>query len=143
MNKAWEKVKQFHTHFDVPWRETPELLAQERVQKRVNWLLEELQEFKEAKTIEDQADAMIDTIYLALGTLVEMGVRPATLFDIVHEANMSKCWEDGKPRYRESDGKVIKPPTWKDPQPRLAEEIQRQRMGWEKTDESSFEASGP
>lgn len=127
MDQAWKKVMEFHQHFDVPRRETPELLAAERVETRVNWLLEEINEFKEASTIQDQADAMIDTIYLALGTLVEMGVKPEALFNIVHEANMSKLWEDGRPRYRESDGKVIKPPTWKDPQPRLAEEIEEQR----------------
>jgi predicted HAD superfamily Cof-like phosphohydrolase len=56
-----------------------------------------------------------------------MGVRPEELFRIVHEANMSKLWEDGKPRYRESDGKVIKPPTWQAPEPLLSKEIARQQ----------------
>jgi predicted HAD superfamily Cof-like phosphohydrolase len=127
MNNAWNKVKEFHRCFNVPYWDKPERLQSERVETRANWLLEEINEFKGAQTLEEQADAMIDTIYLALGTLVEMGVRPEKLFDIVHEANMSKLWEDGKPRYRESDGKVIKPPTWKDPGPRLTEEIERQR----------------
>jgi predicted HAD superfamily Cof-like phosphohydrolase len=126
MDRAWEKVKEFHRHFGVPHREKPEKLAMERVRKRAKWMEEEIEEFKQAETIEEQADAMIDTIYFALGTLVEMGVRPQALFDIVHAANMSKLWEDGKPRYRESDGKVIKPSTWQDPGPLLSEEIKRQ-----------------
>jgi predicted HAD superfamily Cof-like phosphohydrolase len=127
MNREWELVKEFHYRFDVPNRETPTLLTADRVEKRARWMMEEVEEFRAAGTIAEQADAMIDVIYLALGTLVEMGVRPQELFRIVHEANMSKCWEDGKPRYRESDGKVIKPPAWKDPIPRIEREIERQK----------------
>ncbi|SFJ68652.1 HAD family hydrolase [Thermoflavimicrobium dichotomicum] len=126
MNREWEKVKQFHIHFGVPYKETPSLLTSDRVQKRAHWMMDEIREFQEAKTLEDQADAMIDVIYFALGTLVEMGVKPQELFDIVHEANMAKLWEDGKPRHRETDGKIIKPPTWKDPHPKLREAIHKQ-----------------
>ena len=56
-------------------------------------MLEEINEFLDAvkeQDIVEQADAMIDTIYFALGTLVEMGVQPEQLFDIVQHANMSK-----------------------------------------------------
>jgi len=68
---------------------------------------------------------MVDLIYFALGTLVEMGVRPGRLFDIVHEANMKKLWPDGKVHYAE-DGKVIKHPSWQPPEPQLMREIDRQ-----------------
>ncbi len=115
MNEAWRKVKAFHQAYSVPVSDQPGKLSEERVAKRKKWMEEELDEFAKASTIEDQADAMIDTIYLALGTLVEMGVKPEAVFQIVHEANMSKLWPDGKPRYRETDGKVIKPPGWKIP----------------------------
>jgi hypothetical protein len=86
---------------------------------------EELREFRAAHDVTDQADAMIDLIYFALGSLVEMGVHPSPLFAIVQKANMSKLWEDGKPRYDE-DGKIVKPPGWQDPAPLLAAEIARQ-----------------
>lgn len=127
MNRAWEKVYQFHQAFSVPYRDRPTLLPSDRVEKRAKWMMEEIQEFQESQTETDQADAMIDLIYLAFGTLVEMGVRPEKLFEIVHQANMSKLWEDGKPRYRSSDGKVIKPPTWQDPEPLLNEELKKQK----------------
>lgn len=127
MNQDWEKVLQFHQHFAVPVKKFPTLLTEDRVQKRAEWMMEEIEEFQEAATIAKQADAMIDIMYFALGTLVEMGVKPDALFDIVHEANMSKLWEDGKPRYREHDGKVIKPSTWKDPDPRIKKEIKRSK----------------
>jgi predicted HAD superfamily Cof-like phosphohydrolase len=126
MDRSWEMVKEFHKRFGAPHAESPRLLETDRVEKRKRWIAEELDEFRQARTIEEQADAMIDVIYLALGTLVEMGVRPGALFEIVHEANMSKLWPDGKPRVRETDGKVIKPPEWKDPGPRIRLEIERQ-----------------
>ena len=63
-------------------------------------------------------NAMIDTIYFALGTLVEMGVKPEALFEIVQEANMSKLWADGKPHFNEM-GKTIKPEGWQDPHEKL------------------------
>ena len=125
IDHKWEKVKNFHVAFNHPNSDKPKLLCSDRVEKRYKWMKEEIDEFAASKTIEEQADAMIDLIYFALGTLVEMGVKPDKLFDIVHEANMSKLWEDGTPRYN-SDGKVVKPSTWADPEPKLQDEILRQ-----------------
>ena len=100
-------------------------MTSDRAKKRYAWILEEINEFLDAVKAEDiveQADAMIDTIYFALGTLVEMGVHPGVLFDIVQHANMSKLWADGKPHYNEM-GKVIKPDGWENPHPKLQEAI--------------------
>ncbi|RXZ81872.1 HAD family hydrolase [Paenibacillaceae bacterium] len=125
LDQAWEQVRQFQLAFNLPAEDKPVLLSAERSEKRMAWLEEEIEEFKEAATIADQADAMIDVMYFALGTLVEMGVRPQELMDIVQHANMSKLWADGKPHYRE-DGKVIKPEGWEDPYPKLQAAITRQ-----------------
>ena len=125
MDKAWEAVREFHRAFGAPVSDRPTLLEPGRVAARADWMREEVDELVEATCIAEQADAMIDLIYFALGTLVEMGVRPQALFDIVQEANMSKLWPDGKPHYRE-DGKIIKPSTWIDPAPLLKSEIERQ-----------------
>lgn len=122
MNKQWEQVKEFHEKFSHPVADTPTMMGADRASKRYKWMLEEINEFIEAPDVVEQADAMIDTIYFALGTLVELGIKPDALFDIVQEANMSKLWEDGKPRYNE-DGKTIKPAGWVDPHPRLHEAI--------------------
>ncbi|STO12713.1 Uncharacterized protein conserved in bacteria [[Flavobacterium] thermophilum] len=76
-----------------------------------------------------QADALTDIMYFNFGTFVHLGVKPFNLFKIVQEANMGKLWEDGKPRYREEDGKIIKPPHWEEkfaPEPKLKAEIERQ-----------------
>ena len=117
MNKEWEDVKLFHEKFNHPVSNYPKKMDKERAKKRYNWMLEEIDEFLQAVEqgdIVEEADAMIDVIYFALGTLVEMGIRPDELFEIVQYANMSKLWEDGKPHYAE-DGKTIKPVTWEDP----------------------------
>lgn len=127
MNKEWEEVKLFHEKFKQPVSEYPKRMEMERAKKRYNWMLEELNEFLEAAEREDiveEADAMIDLIYFALGTLVEMGIRPDELFEIVQYANMSKLWEDGKPHYAE-DGKTIKPATWADPHDKLKAAIEK------------------
>ncbi|HBL85307.1 MAG: HAD family hydrolase [Clostridiales bacterium GWF2_38_85] len=123
IDREWEMVHEFHNKFDAPYKDKPELLSEDRVQKRYSWMLEEIDEFAEADNIIDQADAMIDLIYFALGTMVEMGVKPAKLFEIVHDANMKKIWPDGKV-HRAVDGKVIKSPEWKDPYPMLEKQIE-------------------
>ncbi len=125
MDKQWEMVRAFHEKFGSPIAEKPTMLTAERAKKRYKWMLEEINEFLEAEDITEQADAMIDEIYFALGTLVEMGIRPDALFDIVQQANMSKVWEDGKV-HRNADSKVIKPAGWEDPHPKLEAEIARQ-----------------
>lgn len=125
MNAEWEKVKLFHLRFGHPVAEKPIQMTHERALKRYHWMLEEINEFIDAEDIVEQADAMIDVIYFALGTLVEMGIHPDTLFDIVQTANMEKLWPDGKPHYN-AEGKTIKPSTWRDPHEKLSMEISRQ-----------------
>ena len=125
MNKEWNDVREFHLSFSHPAPDCPVLLNKECVVRRYNWMKEELDEFKDAVSIPEQADAMIDLIYFALGTLVEMGVKPDRLFSIVHKANMGKLWSDGSPRYNE-ENKVIKPSNWTDPHDELLAEINRQ-----------------
>lgn len=96
MNKEYEEVKKFQKAFGHPYSDKPILLTYERALKRYKWMLEEINEFLEASKDQDiveQADAMIDTMYFALGTLVEMGVKPDKLFYIVQEANMSNFFQ--------------------------------------------------
>jgi len=129
MRDEQNAVKEFHRAFGHPIAETPTLMTPERAQARYKWMKEEIDEFLEAVRegdLVEQADAMVDVIYFALGTLVEMGVDGKVLFDIVQAANMSKLWEDGKAHYN-ADGKVIKPSTWKDPHNELSQAIERMK----------------
>lgn len=125
MNNEWNKVKDFQLRFGHPVSEFPKKMERDRAMKRYHWMLEEINEFLDADEIVEQADAMIDVIYFALGTLVEMGIKPDNLFDIVQAANMAKLWPDGQPHYN-AEGKTIKPSTWEDPHTKLEAEIRRQ-----------------
>jgi predicted HAD superfamily Cof-like phosphohydrolase len=119
------EVKKFHETFNHPVSEKPTMLSAERLVQRNIWVKEELKEAEEATDVIGQADAMIDAIYFLLGTLVEMGVKPQAVFEIVQEANMAKVFPDGKPRWNEV-GKVIKPEGWVTPEPKIEAEIKRQ-----------------
>lgn len=125
IDNEFNAVKEFHKAFNHPISEKPTLLTIERAKARYKWMLEEIDEFIEATEnydLYEQADALIDVMYFALGTLVEMGIPPAELFATVQKANMSKLWEDGRPHYNEI-GKVIKPVGWKDPHNELVKII--------------------
>jgi predicted HAD superfamily Cof-like phosphohydrolase len=126
MRKQYEQVREFHEKFGHPVAVKPKYMRLKRSSERYDYMLEELNEFEVAGSVIDQADAMIDLIYFALGTLVELGVNPEPLFDIVHNANMSKVWSDGTVKYDPDTNKVLKPPTFVRPEPLLAEEIERQ-----------------
>ena len=119
MKKEWNDVREFHEKFGHPCPDAPRMLDKRRSLSRAKWMNEEVAEFLVAEDIYEQADAMIDLMYFALGTMVEMGLEPDELFEIVQQANMAKLWPDGKPHYNPKDGKVIKPDTWEDPAPKI------------------------
>ncbi|MEC0226623.1 pyrophosphohydrolase domain-containing protein [Paenibacillus alba] len=126
LKNAYEDIKKFHEAFQHPIGTSPQRLSESRKAARMAWMQEELNEYKEAATLEDEVDAMIDELYFVLGTLVEMGVEPGPIFDIVHHANMSKVWPDGLVHKNEF-GKTIKPPDWQDPFDKISAEIRRQQ----------------
>ena len=92
------------------------------IRKMVN---DELDELEEAKSITEQADALVDAIYYICDFAATHGINLDPLFEIVHGANMKKV-VDGKVIRRE-DGKILKPEGWQDPGPMLEAEIDRQQ----------------
>ena|SRR5690606_10293795 len=130
-NEWWNWVREFQLAFNHPAPDKPTMLTKERIEKRNSWMLEECEEMAVAETLEDQVDAAIDKLYFALGDLVELGVEPHNLLEIVQKANMGKLHEvDGQmvPVYKE-DGKVKKPDGWEKtfaPEKKLKKEIKRQ-----------------
>ena len=126
LKKAYDAVLEFEEAVapqEIP--DEPTQLTTPQVEHRVSLMVEEIIEFKEAETLVEQADAIIDLIYFALGTCVKMGVEPGELFDIVQAANMAKVHPDGTIHYRE-DGKVLKPEGWEDPEDKLIKAIEGQ-----------------
>jgi predicted HAD superfamily Cof-like phosphohydrolase len=90
----------------------PTLRDRETQDLRVDLISEELEELQLAITnndIVEVADALTDILYVVYGAGHAFGIDLDECFMEVHESNMSKLGEDGKPIYRE-DGKVLKGP---------------------------------
>ena len=130
LDRGYERVRDFHAAFDHPTGGLPRPLPYQRAVKRGKWMREEVDEFEQATDLVSQADAMLDLMYFALGTLVEMGVRPERLFDIVHQANMSKRPANGAMVFA-ADGKVEKPEGWVPPETRLRQALVADHTGYE------------
>jgi predicted HAD superfamily Cof-like phosphohydrolase len=84
-------------------------------------LREEINEFEYADAQDDKAgqvDAMLDLVYFALGILYKMGLSPLeinTLFEAVHNANMTKSIGKKKGREVEDAVDAVKPADFKNP----------------------------
>jgi len=116
----YEKVKKFHTKYGQPVGGTPHMLSfpnkidgdlatlkylhariiqaikadpmllQYRGYVRLQYKLEEIIEWIEAKDVPAQFDAELDQLYFTFGDLVEMGVNPEEGFEEVQTKNMIK-----------------------------------------------------
>jgi predicted HAD superfamily Cof-like phosphohydrolase len=117
-NPAWlprELVGEFHEKFEVPISDTPVVPPEARRQLRVNLINEEAKEFEEASRNGDlieAADALADLLYVIQGAALEWGIPLDAVFREVHRSNMTKVWADGTVHRRESDQKILKPPTY-------------------------------
>ena len=95
MAKEIEQVLEFHKVFEHPIGDVAKALSIKRGLQRHSYMKEELQEFHDAVEAEDlteQADACIDIIYFALGTIVELGLADKfeTLIAMIQASNISK-----------------------------------------------------
>jgi len=138
IDHEWDQVVDFQKAAGQPHRDSPTKLPKEEVDLRVRLLREELEEFEQADTLVKQVDGMIDLLYVTIGTLVQMGVRPGKPFQIVHDNNMTK-FPDGKAITRE-DGKILKPEGYKSPEPEIASELALQTIRGDKVWRSIFES---
>jgi predicted HAD superfamily Cof-like phosphohydrolase len=111
-----EDVKAFHQKFNLGHPHTePGHLTPRKLQERIAFLQEELDELKKAAASNDlaaQADALIDLVYVAKGTASLMGLPWELMWLEVHRANMSKERGIG-PRGNALD--VVKPKHWQGP----------------------------
>lgn len=83
----------FHQHFGLPAPGVPQLLAQDVLEFRVKFMGEELEEFKAGAGVGDlagMADALIDLVYVVMGTAVMMGLPWQLLWQEVQAKNMQK-----------------------------------------------------
>jgi predicted HAD superfamily Cof-like phosphohydrolase len=111
-----DKVREFHKAFGSPLDVdiTKEPKPSDLVCLRVELIEEEYNEIMSAPTYENLLKEFADLVYVIYGFAATFGWDLDTAFNRVHESNMSKLGDDGKPIYRE-DGKVLKGPNYKPP----------------------------
>tara|TARA_R110001583_G_scaffold96398_1_gene240579 strand:- start:182 stop:559 length:378 start_codon:yes stop_codon:yes gene_type:complete len=115
-----EKVIEFHEKFGqkiafIQARPDEREITKEEantIKLRRDLIQEEFKELMEAPFLDDVMKEGCDLLYVVLGMFVEFGWDVEEAFSRVHDSNMSKLGEDGKPIYRE-DGKVLKGPNYK------------------------------
>lgn len=108
-------VLAFHDKIGLPIGTLPARLTAHRKDHKLHFLLEELNEYRDSVQISDEVDALIDLMYVAIGTLIEMGVTPYYPWDQVHEKNMQKM-KGTKPERPDSEGNdAVKPAGWTPP----------------------------
>jgi predicted HAD superfamily Cof-like phosphohydrolase len=85
---------------------------------RRNLLLEEVREYVSASDHSDflgVVDGLVDIMYIAHGTLVELGVDFDTCWNEVHSSNMTKVDPETGEVKRREDGKILKPKSYRKP----------------------------
>jgi predicted HAD superfamily Cof-like phosphohydrolase len=109
-------VHLFHRKFDLPHPKVPTLLDEDTKDHRYNFMQEELEEFDKACASGDlalAADALIDLVYVVMGTGVMMGLPWQALWDEVQRANLQKVRDLAQDT--EYHRGLIKPPGWRPP----------------------------
>ena len=114
IDEAFDLVANFQLLADQPVAKSPGALSNERVKCRKKWMQEEINEFAAATDVYEQVDALTDLMYYLLGAFVEIGVKPDSVFRIVHDSNMAKL-TGCESIVKDSDGKIVKPKKWKHP----------------------------
>lgn len=89
-DKEMEDVRAFHEKFGQLNNYEPGFLTRRKLEERARFLQEELDELLAAPTLDLQADALVDLVYVAKGTAVMMGLPWTALWDDVQRANMAK-----------------------------------------------------
>ncbi|WP_063729006.1 MazG nucleotide pyrophosphohydrolase domain-containing protein [Streptomyces sp. RTd22] len=120
-------VAQFHHAFGVSDRITDPKTLRALLERRVTLIREEFEEVLEAveaaqekvgakdfpvEQFEHLAKEMADLLYVVFGSADLLGIPLSKAFARVHDSNMSKLGEDGRPVLRE-DGKVLKGPNYR------------------------------
>jgi len=111
-----EDIERFHLEVvGIETPEVPSILQGPRKDWALTALREEIDEFEEAASLEDQADALLDLTYFALGRVVEMGLAPNPMFEAIHEANMAKKRGEMSKRTGSLGHDAVKPEGWQPP----------------------------
>lgn len=115
----YHDVQAFHQKFGVSMAKVASLLGREAFEFRLKFMQEELDEFNmdhEDGDLHGAADALVDLVYVAVGTALIMGLPWDTLWAEVQRKNMEKeraTRADQSKRGSKFD--VVKPAGWTPP----------------------------
>ena len=103
----------------------------ELVNFRTSFLMEELAEYTQAITKKDAAgalDALVDIVYIALGTAWLFNLPFEKAWEQVQKANMSKIRTKSKSKKRGTSFDVVKPKGWTPPDIEQVIEEEREKQ---------------
>lgn len=127
MSQMWRDMQHFHEKFLLPQCEVPSILEKELHEFRFKFMHEELEEFEDAcerKDLVKAFDALIDLVYVAMGTAYLMNLPWDEGWLHVQTANMAKVRAKHKGESsRGSTYDVIKPEGWVAPEKMLLAEV--------------------
>ena len=113
-----EQAKEFRTKYQLKNstdRQTPSYQKMLVIEEFKEFLEAEDQLYRDNPTVTAEAlKELADLVYVCYQYAENMNWFLDEALNRVHESNMSKLGEDGKPIYRE-DGKVLKGPNYKPP----------------------------
>lgn len=117
--RFFQDIKNFHEKFGLEYKNGPRQLPQNLQDFRTGFLNEELTEYKTSvfcKDKEGQFDALIDLVYVAMGTAYLHGFDFEEGWKRVHAANMKKVRAKSKDQSkRGTKYDVVKPLGWTAP----------------------------
>lgn len=112
-------IREFHEKFGLEYNGFPRLLPSDLSDFRQTFIREELTEYFNADMDGDKVgclDALVDLVYVALGTAYLHGFDFEEAWRRVHEANMKKVRADSpEASKRGSSYDVVKPIGWTPP----------------------------
>jgi len=119
MADMFDDIKKFHEKFKLEYNGEPRYLSIDLAKFRYTFMSEELEEYRIARRNSDlsgQLDALVDLVYVALGTAYMHGFDFDEAWRRVHEANMKKIKAPSKDASkRGSEYDVVKPVGWVPP----------------------------
>jgi predicted HAD superfamily Cof-like phosphohydrolase len=118
-NSNYQDVIDFHNKFGLKYKGKPISLDKPTQAYRAHFLEEEMTEFITSANLDDvvgMADALVDIVYVAMGTAYMMGLPWQKLWNEVHTTNMNKVrTTNSEQSKRKNLLDVIKPEGWQPP----------------------------
>ena len=125
MYRLFSKVERFNVEIINVNKPPLGTMPSDQAQHLAKCMTEEIGEFREAILKQDfvgSVDALLDLIYFAVGGLHKMGLNAddaERVFDLVHEANMTKKKGVKESRAVGDAPDAIKPDGWTPPEKRI------------------------